>query len=283
MRRLLEFIRQYSYCFLFLLLELVSLFMLFGYNSYQKAVFLTSASDVSGGVYSALSSVTSFFSQGMVNRNLQQRNLELEDRLAKLEAIMGLEELDSIQKVRFYDLEQSEYETVPARVVKNSINKTDNFITLDKGSLDGITPDMGVTGSVGVVGVVYKTSAHYSLVLSLLSSKSNLSCKIHGSEYFGYLKWEGLDSRHAKLVDLPRHAQVMVGDTVQTSGYSDIFPSGIMVGVVDDVRDSNDGLSYDIRVSLSSDFGRLSTATIINRRNREEIQQLNEDAATEKI
>ena len=121
---------------------------------------------------------------------------------------------------------------------------------------------MGVVDANGVVGIVYKTSPHYSTVIPLLNSKSSISCKIVGSEYFGYLKWEYGDSRYAYLKDLPRHAEFNLGDTVVTSGYSTVFPAGIMVGTVDDMSDSHDGLSYLLKIKLATDFGKVSNVRL---------------------
>ena len=123
---------------------------------------------------------------------------------------------------------------------------------------------------------MYKTSPHYSLVISLLNSKSNLSCKISGSGYFGYLHWEGTDAQYAYLRDLPRHAEFSVGDTVVTSGYSAVFPEGVMVGTVDEMTDSHDGLSYRVKVKLATDFGKVTQVCIISRAGQEEQKSLEE-------
>ena len=144
----------------------------------------------------------------------------------------------------------------------------------DKGSSSGIRPEMGVVDGNGVVGIVYKTSPSYSLVISVLNSKSSISCKIIGSEYFGYLKWEYGDSRYAYLKDLPRHAEFNLGDTVVTSGYSTVFPAGVMVGTVDDMSDSNDGLSYLMKIKLATDFGKLGNVRVISRSGQGEQREL---------
>ena len=141
---------------------------------------------------------------------------------------------------------------------------------MDRGSADSIRPEMGVVDANGVVGIVYKTSPRYSLVIPLLNSKSSISCKIVGSDYFGYLKWEGGDSRFAYLKDLPRHAEFNLGDTVVTSGYSTVFPEGVMVGTVDDMSDSHDGLSYLLKIKLATDFGKVSNVRVISRSGQEE-------------
>ena len=138
----------------------------------------------------------------------------------------------------------------------------------------GVAPEMGVVDGNGIVGIVYETSPSYSVVISVLNSKSNISCKIIGSDYFGYLKWEHGDSRYAYLKDLPRHAEFNLGDTVVTSGFSTVFPEGIMVGTVDDMSDSNDGLSYLLKIKLATDFGKLSDVRVVARTGQEEQKKL---------
>ena len=115
------------------------------------------------------------------------------------------------------------------------------------------------------------------MVLPLLNSKSSISCKIQGSDYFGYLIWEGGDPRYAYLKDLPRHAEFNLGATVVTSGFSSVFPQGLMVGVVADMADSNDGLSYQLRIKLATDVGKLSSVRILARRGQEEQKALEQE------
>lgn len=265
MRNLLNFLIKYNYWFLFVLLEVASFVLLFKHNRYQQSVFFTSANVVSGAVFEVSGGITSYFHLKKANEELLDRNMLLEQQLDNLEKALRDHQVDSMAINSIKELPVTEYRLYKARVIKNSINQSDNFITLDKGSSSGIHPEMGVIDGNGVVGIVYETSPSYSVVLSLLNSKSNISCKIVGSQYFGYLKWEHGDSRYAYLKDLPRHAEFNLGDTVVTSGYSSMFPEGIIVGTVDDMTDSNDGLSYLLKVKLSNDFGRLSDVRVIER------------------
>ena len=238
---------------------------MFRFNRYQQSVFFTSANAAAGKLYEARDEVASYFRLKETNEDLLDRNMELELRVAAVEGAlrdaradtMALGSLDSVPADTRYTLHK-------AHVVKNSLNRLDNYLTLDRGEADGIRPEMGVVDANGVVGIVYKTTAHYSLVISLLNSKSSLSCKIQGSDYFGYLKWEGEDSRYAYLRDLPRHAEFSVGDTVVTSGYSAVFPPGLRVGYIDEMSDSHDGLSYLLKIRLATDFGRVNDVRVIS-------------------
>ena len=277
MRNLLNFLLRYNYWFLFLALEAVAAILLFRFNHYQQSVFFTSAGAVAGRVYEISGNISSYFHLRAQNEDLLDRNVWLEQRVAALEQALRAQGEDTLTLHSLARTSSREPLTIfKANVIKNSLNRTDNYITLDRGREDGITPDMGVVDAGGVVGIVYKTSAHYSLVIPLLNSKSSLSCKIVGSDYFGYLKWEGKDARYAYLKDLPRHAAFALGDTVVTSGYSTVFPEGVMVGVVDDMQDSHDGLSYLLKIKLSTDFGRLNGVRVIARPGREEQKKLDD-------
>lgn len=277
MRNLLNFLVKYNYWFLFILLEVTSFVLLFRFNRYQQSVFFTSANAVVGKLYEVTGGITAYFHLKETNEDLLDHNIRLEQRVAALEKELlnvrsdtaAFRSLDSVPGNLGYSLYK-------ARVIKNSLNRLDNYLTLDKGSADSIRPEMGVVDANGVVGIVYKTTPHYALVISLLNSKSSLSCKIQGSDYFGYLKWEGGDSQYAWLRDLPRHAEFSVGDTVVTSGYSAVFPPGLLVGYIDEMSDSHDGLSYLLKIRLATDFGRISDVRVIANHGQPELKRLNE-------
>ena len=274
MRNLLNFLIKYNYWFLFLLLEVTSFVLLFRFNRYQQSLFFTSANAMVGSIYETTGQVKSYFHLRSINSDLLDRNLLLEQQLVALQNRLLQQGMDSASLRSIERVTPSTFSLHEAQVIKNSLTLEDNYITLDTGSADGIRPEMGVVDARGVVGIVFKTSAHYALVISLLNSKSSSSCKIAGSDYFGYLKWQGGDVQYAFLKDLPRHAQFNLGDTVVTSGYSTVFPEGIMVGTVDDMQDSHDGLSYLLKVKLATDFGKLNAVRVIERSRQLEQLQL---------
>jgi rod shape-determining protein MreC len=274
MRNLLNFLIKYNYWLLFLFLEVISFVLLFRYNHYQESYFFNSANAVTGKIYEVSGGISSYFHLKGVNRDLLDRNMELEAQISNLEKALKAHQVDSVEIVSLERLPRTSYYLFKANVINNSLNLTDNFITIDKGSADGIRPDMGVVDANGVVGIVYEVSRYYSTVISLLNGRSNISCKIVGSNYFGNLKWDHSDAQHATLGDLPRQAQFNLGDTVVTSGYSSVFPAGIMVGTVDDMGDSENGLTYLLKVKLAADFGRISDVRVIARRGYEEQKAL---------
>lgn len=279
MRNLINFLLKYNYWFLFVILEVASFVLLFRFNHYQQSAFFTSANVIVGAVYEVSGGISSYFHLKSVNEDLLDRNMLLEQQINNLEKALKERQLDSITINSIKEIPQTDYQLFKAHVIKNSLNLADNYITLDKGSLAGIRSEMGVVDGNGIVGIVYETSPSYSVVISILNSKSNISCKIVGSDYFGYLKWEHGDSQYAYLKDLPRHAEFNLGDTVVTSGFSTVFPEGIMVGTVDDMSDSNDGLSYLLKIKLATDFGKLSDVRVIERKGQLEQQELENKAA----
>lgn len=278
MRNLLDFLAKYNNWLLFVILEVVSFVMLFQFNSYQGSVWFTSANWVAGKVYEIDSYVEAFFSLTKVNKELTLKNFYLERQVNQLSRLYGEATGDTIVRDRLASANMERYKMVQAKVVSNSVNRPDNLITIDKGRADGVEVDMGVTSGNGVVGVVYLVSDHYSVVMPLLNTKSRISCAIRKRGYFGYTKWNGGDSNFASVEDIPRHAHFKRGDWVETSGYSSIFPPGIIVGKIVEVYNSSDGLSYRLKVHLSTDFGNLRDVCVITDKSFAERQQLLQSA-----
>ena len=268
MKNLLAFVARYYHWFLFILLEVISGVLLFQYNSYQSSVWFTSANAVVGKVYEYDAVVHSFFSQGRVNEELTLRNFYLERQVTQLRRLYESLTHDTTYMER-QELEfLSQYKLIPAKVVSMTLDKADNLITIDKGRVDGIEKDMGVACGNGVVGVVYLVSDHYAVVIPVLNiTSSRISCAIRGRGYFGYLQWYGGDPSVAYVEDIPRHARFKRGDWVETSGYSSIFPSGVLVGKIENIYNSADGLSYRLKVRLATDFGCLRDVCVIGDRN----------------
>lgn len=265
MKNLIAFLTKYHHWFLLVLLEVASGVLLFQKNSYQSSVLFTSANAVAGKVYEWDSAVRSFFSLKRVNEELTLRNFYLERQVSQLRRLYGDLTKDTTQA----ELEQlkflSQYQLIPAKVVSNTLDKADNLMTIDRGRLDGVERDMGVACGSGVVGVVYLVSDHYAAVIPVLNvTSSRISCAIRGRGYFGYLQWYGGDASVAYVEDIPRHARFKRGDWVETSGYSAIFPPGVLVGRIENIYNSADGLSYRLKVRLTTDFGCLRDVMVIS-------------------
>ena len=264
MRNLLEFLAKYNHWFVFLILEVVSMVLLFQYNSYQGSAWFSSANAVTGKLYEWDANVETFFSLTKVNQELTQRNAYLEQEVQKLSDSLVCVTKDSSIYHRDQFALLRNYRLIPAKVVANSIDKPGNLMTIDKGSADGIHKDMGVISGTGVVGIVYLVAEHYAIVIPVLNTKSNISCMIQNRGYFGYLRWKGGVSDLAYLEEVPRHAHFKLGDYVVTSGYSALFPPGVRVGRILHVFNSADGLSYRVQLRLSTDFARLRDVCVID-------------------
>ena len=264
MRNLLEFLAKYNHWFVFLILEVVSMVLLFQYNSYQGSAWFSSANAVTGKLYEWDANVETFFSLTKVNQELTQRNAYLEQEVQKLsDSLVSVTKDSSIYHRDQFALLRN-YRLIPAKVVANSVDKPGNLMTIDKGSADGIHKDMGVISGTGVVGIVYLVAEHYAIVIPVLNTKSNISCMILNRGYFGYLRWKGGVSDLAYLEEVPRHAHFKLGDYVVTSGYSAVFPPGVRVGRILHVFNSADGLSYRVQLRLSTDFARLRDVCVID-------------------
>lgn len=264
MRNLLDFLSRHNHWFVFVLLEVISAVLLFHYNSYQGSVWFSSANAVSGKLFEWNSAVGQYFSLIDVNEQLTQRNIYLEREVEQLSEKLRTATRDSSLVEKMQKNVIAGLQTIPAKVVSSSLDKANNFITIDKGSLDGVKKDMGVICGTGVVGIVYLTSDHYSVIIPVLSQQSSISCAIKGRGYFGYLNWTGGSPASAYVDDIPRHAHFKLGEYVVTSGYSSVFPPGIFVGRIKHVYNSENGMSYRLKVDLSTDFTRLRDVCVIN-------------------
>lgn len=264
MRALFNFLVKHNDWFLFFLLEGISLVLLVRFNNYQGATFFTSAGMISGSVYDVFMVANRYLHLKTENDGLLAQNQALTNELYKLKKLLNEYKNKEISQKTFTNNDSlSGYTFFTANVINNSLNSINNFITLNKGSKDGIKAEMGVFNSEGIVGVVYLTSENRALVLPLLNSKSSVSCRVKGSESFCSLSWDGGDPRYSNLIDLPRYTQFEPGDTVVTSGFSSIFPSDLPVGIVEKIEDSIDGMFYTVRVKLFADFSKLTSVFIV--------------------
>lgn len=263
MQGIIDWIRKYMHWLVFLFLEGISLALLVSFNGYQGSVWFSGANTVVGTVNAWQQECLSYFSLGSTNRELAARNIALEQELDVLRKELSELKHDSSYTERVLAAKLRGLPMLQARVVSNSITMRDNYITIDKGRADGLRPKMGVVSGTGVVGIVSHVSEHYAVVMSVLNSKSSISCRLRGSNYFGYLHWQGGNVLVATLDDVPRHANFKIGDAVETSGFSHVFPSGIFVGRIIQIRDSRDGLSFQLMVQLASDLANIRDVAVI--------------------
>lgn len=275
MKNWIEWFRTHLHWFVFLLLEAASVTMLFRFNTYHHSVWTTQSNAVVGRVLEWESDLHSYLQLKEINEQLAHENLVLQynNQLLRDEVSELKHDTTYVEQLMQEHLE--DVHCIPARVVSNSVRLRDNVITLNKGALDGVQEEMGVVCGTGVVGIISSVSDHFSLVLPILNSKSNISCRLRDTEYFGSLKWKGGNVLDAYIDDIPRHARFKVGDIVETSGFSSVFPAGVFIGKVSEVLNSSDGLSYELKVRLSNDLAVLRDVNIIENPHKEELDTLN--------
>lgn len=273
MKNLLDFFVKHSAWFVLMLYLILSCVLLVRNNPYQQSVYLTSANAVCATVYEGISSVTDYFHLKGINDDLQERNALLEMELVDLRARVNDLKMQLPDTLKSQPVLQH-FDFVVAHVISNSIAQTNNYITINRGEADGIKPEMGVVDQTGVVGIVNVVGKHSARIISLLNPDIRLSCKLRDSEYFGSMVWEGGDSRFAVLEELPKHLTYQVGDTVVTSGFSTVFPEGIIVGTVEGrARNLSDSF-VSLKVRLTTNFSQLSTVRVITNDMAEELRML---------
>ena len=267
MQTLLRLIRKYSNFLLFLLLEITAVFMLASGTSYQRSKITHLSREISGYIYSKAGGVREYLFLRTVNEELAKENMELRNRL---EAMKAQVEDDRILSEVSGDLA---YFYVPSRVVRNSLYKQYNFITINKGRKQGVFKDMGVISDRGLVGIVYESSNNYATVIPIINRDFRLSAKIKANNYAGILQWPGDSPLHAELNEIPYHVALNKGDTIVTSGYSAIFPEGLMVGTIASFS-LEQGNFYKIRIRLATNFQNLFHVNVIRNYSRQEQMEL---------
>lgn len=277
MSELLKFLVRYSSWFLFVLYVIAGCVLLFAGNPFQHHVYLTSANEVSSGLYKATNSVTSYFALKDINEDLQRRNSDLELEIYRLNDVIRGYQQKAYADTMTVDSALTRYHFVIAHVINNSISHAHNYITIEKGRLDGIEPEMGVMDQNGIVGIVNVVGDHTARILSVLNPYLRLSCKVKGHDQVGSLVWDGRDPGEAILEELPKHSEFTPGDTIVTSGYSSAFPEGVPVGVVLSSSRDNEDNFYTLRVRLFTDFSTLSTVRVIRDNMRDELATIEKE------
>jgi rod shape-determining protein MreC len=269
MRSLFRFLARNYFLMMFLALEVICLSLMVSFNNYQRVTFLNSSNSLFGEVYERFSTMDDYFSLGRTNARLSAENASLRKQLY---ARIANQEKYPINRPD--TVEAPAYIFTSARVISNSANKQFNYITLNKGSRQGIKPDMGIINDQGVVGVITNVSPNYSTGLSILNKRLSIPAKISKINYFGALVWDGEHYNTADLKEIPFHIMVNVGDTIVTSGYSNIFPEGIMIGTITKFDVESGTNFYHIKVELSTNFKTLKYVEVVQNTKRAELIKL---------
>ncbi|HRW62229.1 MAG TPA: rod shape-determining protein MreC [Bacteroidales bacterium] len=274
MRNLINFLLRIHFLLLFVLIEVFSIILLVNNNNFHKASFVNFSRQVSGHFYTRIANFTKYLSLAEENELLVKENARL------LNIIESSYKSDEIFFRTINDtILNQRYQYTSASVVNNSVNKKHNFLTIDKGTLQGVKPEMAVVSNGKIVGVVKGVSKNYATVISLLNLDLKVSAKIKKNGYFGSLSWTGNGFREANLTEIPLHAEVMPGDTVITSGYSSIYPEGILIGFISDYEEKG-GSFYTITVDLATDFKQINHVQVIGNLMQSEKTELEKETTT---
>lgn len=259
MERLFLFFFENRAFFIFLLLEVISSWLIISSNHYQSAQYFNSSNSLVASINQFSHSVGDYFSLSETNRDLATENARLRSLLDRRSLTSSMSPLAE----RVDTAITNRYDYVSAKVVNNSVSRFTNFITIDRGSDSGIEEGMAVISHAGAIGKVKATSDHYSVVTSLLNIDVMISAVIERTGHFGTVQWEGDDPLYVSLKYIPRHVLPSMGDTVVTSGYNAIFPPDIVIGIIEDIELNDAAPFYEIRVRLSQDFQKLSYVTVV--------------------
>lgn len=273
MRKLFAFLIRYSETFLFVLLQVFSFYLIINYSSYQKSVFLSSGNSFIAYCYNLSNSATEFVNLGTTNSRLAEENNRLQNELVLLKNELSIYQ-ESFVRPETGITADLDLEYIDAKVINASTNKMLNYLTVNKGSRQGIEPDMGVINSQGVVGIVDKVSTNFSTIIPIINGKLQVNGKFLHSNYTGPLVWPGNDSRYARLNDIARHVEFSLGDTLVTSGFTQAFPEGILIGTIDDYNIKESDPYFNIRVKLAVDFRTISFVRIIHMKQYKEKYEL---------
>lgn len=274
MQQIFNFLFKNSNRLLFLLLLSVSLLLTVQSHSYHKSRIISSANFLTGGVYEKINNITEYLNLKTENDALALENARLKSLLFNAKDTTTIKKPANIKGVAPEDI-------VVSKVIHNSYNKHENFLTLNSGSNEGVKSDMGVINSLGIVGIVDRTSPNYSTVVSILNTQSQINAKIKKSNHFGSLIWNGKSTGFAQLIDVPRLASVRKGDTIVTGGQSVIFPENINIGTIDKIYIDNKTNYYTLNIKLFNDMTNLGHVYIIKSKDRDEVNNLEKGNKTD--
>lgn len=280
MYQLIQFISRQRAFILFAILEVLSLWFFYSYNNYPNAIFFNTTNYYAAKALETSNSITEYSNLRNVNKDLATENSRLNELVAKLQA----QQLDkSIVNYKADSAVASRFKFVVAKVQNLTTTQFNNYITIDKGSADGLAPGMGVISSTGVVGKIKSCSEHISIVISILHSEYSVSAKLKRNNEIGSVKWDGVNPDIVEMTEVSRYKAVKIKDTVVTSDFNYVFPPNITIGYVKKVGVKADQTFHDIEVQLATNFHTLAYVYVINNKLMNEQKTLEEKTNDVKV
>ncbi len=276
MRNLINFIVKYHFFFIFLALQVVAFIILIQNSYYHRSFWMNSSNYITGSLYTRYTNIGEYFQLKNINEQLSRENHNLIKQIPY--SFLKTDQQIFTHRDTLY---RRQYTYINARVINNSVNRRNNYLTLNKGRSHGIKPDMGVITSQGVIGIVKDVSANFSSALSLLHADTRISAKIMKNDHLGTILWDAPDYRTVIMEHIPPHVDVKLGDTIITSGHSKIFPEGIHIGTVSNYEIRRGESFITLKVELFEDFNNLTYVHVVKNLYRQEQEELEEQAETE--
>jgi rod shape-determining protein MreC len=271
MRQLFLFLYRYRFFFTFLAWEFVCTWLIIRNNDYQSSAAFTSSNQLVAYIYDLRSYFTSYIALPRVNDELAQENKRLYEQIALLKKEIEVLEMNKIKQHADF---LANYEYIPAKVINNSLLRTKNYLTINKGRKDGVEEGMGVVSSNGIIGKVKATTDNYATVISLLHENIQVASRIKKNNIICTTKWDLLDYREANVLEIGRHVNLSIGDTIVASGFSEVYPENYPIGVVKTINYPKSNSFLEVKIRLMADFASLSYVYVIKNKKQSEIDKL---------
>ncbi|MTI33626.1 rod shape-determining protein MreC [Xanthovirga aplysinae] len=278
MRELFLFLFKFRAFFFFVFLEIISFLLIVHNNRYHGAAFFNSANQLAAGTMDLSSNISNYFGLKGVNEELSKENALLRELLQEREDSLMVSLESSVEDSLF---KAQKYIFQPAKVINNSFRRSNNYLTISEGRGAGIEPGMGVVSSTGIVGKVKAVSKHYATITSLLHSNFSVSSLILSTNTYCSVIWDGNSPTKARLLYVPRHLPIAIGDTVVTSGFNAVFPEGTLIGTISNLDIQDNEAFYDIDLQLSTDFSSLPYVYVVKNNFKIEQDSLQVNSFTE--
>ena len=268
MQQLIYFFQKFKYFLFFLLLQFIALTLIFNNLNFQNSKYVNSANALTGGLYSKVSDMSDYFSLKATNTQLIEENTLLRNFLNQKTNTSFTVDSIVIDTVKYYQ----KYTYTSAKIINNSYSKAFNFLTINKGTIAGLSKEMAVVNGKGIIGFTDNLSPNYGRIQSILNKNTKINARLKNG-YFGTLQWNALDYNTVQLIDIPRQAPVKIGDTIETGGKSAIFPEGILIGKVIEINNDN-AVDNVINVKLFNDMSVIGPVYVIKNLQKVEIKRL---------
>ncbi|WP_185872234.1 rod shape-determining protein MreC [Blattabacterium cuenoti] len=269
MREFFSFLLKWRFFIFFFILECSAIFLSFSNSKLHQYIYAGSSNFIIGNIYESIYKLRSYFlleieNKKLLNENRKLRNAHILYKIKKISKDFKKENIDYLQQYTF----------TPVKIINNSIHDQENYITINKGYIDGIKPDMGIILSNGIAGIIIKTSPHFSIAISLLNQKIKVNARLKKNKYFGTLSWDGIDYEYVILYDIPRHSCIHKGDIVETDGKSSTFPEGIEIGRVYSYKLDEEHSNYIIKIKLMANFSTIENAYVVKNLFKKELEDI---------